>query len=533
MAADLFVRVRAVGTGPTPVFQQLTFRQGPILRARFVDHAKSVAYTARFEGLPQTSYLLTPATGEVRDLKLPPSSAVVAVSSQGELAVRMLDGSLARMPLNGGDLVNEAPGVLDADFSPKGDALAIARFDSATSTFFLEYPVRHPLIQSGTPIDLVRVSPNGDRVAYSKVEGTEKWLWVVNRSGETHMLTGLGPGEAHRSLSWSSDGREIWFGATATKDRGMIQAITLDGKRRTVYWMPEAQLDDTGPSGEALVEMFRGWSGMRVRGASENRDSDLSWLGETVNVGLPAIGSQIFFTEQGSASGRVPGVYLRPRSGSPPVRLCDGSLIAVSPDGRWVSVYRAGPQPRYFLVPSYGGQEIPIEIPALENHTAAVIAWLPSGYLVWGNRPGAGKQHFDWNAGTGELKPVGPVSPSVGLASDDGAVLLASSPNGAVYEFPVRGGKPTQVQGLQPSDQLLRWAPGNGFVFAGSLSEGRRDFSIFKINVASGARTLWKRVDPDAPADSLAPAAITPDGNTYAYTYFRAQSELFLARGLK
>jgi hypothetical protein len=44
---------------------------------------------------------------------------------------------------------------------------------------------------------------------------------------------------------------------------------------------------------------------------------------------------------------------------------------------------------------------------------------------------------------------------------------------------------------------------------------------------------LWKLVQPDVQADSLAPTAITPDGNIYAYLYFRAQSELFLAHGLR
>ena len=535
VAADLVTRAIAHRTSETPIFQRLTFRQGPILRARFANNGQSVAYTARFEGTPQTSYLTTVASGAVRDLKLPPNSAIVAISSKGDVALRLSDGSLARMPLNGGDFVNQATSVLDADFSPSGDTLAVARYNPGTANYFLEYPVGKVLVQSSTPIDLVRVSPQGEQVAYAMVEGAQKRLWMVNKVGAAHMLADLGSGDVNRSLSWSNDGREIWFGSTTQKDRGIIRAVSLQGKLRTVDWMPELQLDDIGAHGEALVEMFRSWNGTRVRDSSESGERDLSWFGETVNVNLPADGSQVFFTEHEAAGGGVSGVYVRSRKGTPALRLCDGSLVAVSPDGKWASVYRSIPQPRYFLVSADGAHEQPVAIPALEGQTAAVIAWLHGGaYLVWGNRPRHGKQHFVWNPSAGKLLPVSPPGSSIGLASDDGTRLLASTESGAGYVFTVDGGgKPSAALGLLPSDRLLRWTLDDKSVFTAGLSENRRDFSIFKVNVANGARSLWKVVEPDIPADSTSPSAITPNGTTYAYIYYRAQSDLFLAHGLK
>jgi WD40 repeat protein len=528
MAADLFVRVRSDRLRQPPTFQRLTFRQGPIIRARLANQGRDVAFTARFEGTPQTSYLLTAATGAVRELKLPPDSSVVAVSSKGDVAVRQADGSLARMGLKSGQIVNQATAVLDADFSPGGDAMAVAHVNPAGSAYLLEYPIGHVLVKSITPIDLVRVSPKGDRVAYSKIEGAQKRLWVANKSGDSKQLADLGAGDANRSLSWSSDGQEIWFGATNAQERGIIQAVNMDGERRTVDWMPEAQLDDVGANGEALVEMFRGWNGARIRGISEGRDADLSWFGESVNMSLSADGTRAFFTEHGS------GVYTRLRNGSPPVRLGEGSLVAVSPDGKWASVYRSTPQPRYYLVPSDGSKEMAVDIPVLDGHTAAVIAWRSDGsYLVWGNLPGHNKQHFLWNPKGGKPRLVTPMGSSIGLASGDGKTLLVSGPNNAYYVFPVEGGQPVPARGLLPADQLLSWANDGKSIYVGALAPNRHDFSIFKLNPTTGARTLWKLVQPDVQADSLGPTAITPDGNIYAYLYFRAQSELFLARGLR
>jgi WD40 repeat protein len=535
LAADLFLRVRATRSPPVPSFQRLTFRQGPIIRARLADRGREVVYTARFEGAPQASFLTTADTGAVRDLKLPPDSSIVAISRKGDLAVRMKDGSLARLPINGGDLINQAASVLDADFSPSGDAIAVAHYDSVAANFALEYPVGHILVQSPEPIDLVRVSRDGEGVAFSRVEGARRRLWFVKRSGgAARMLADLGPGAENRSLAWSKDGTEIWFGATSAAERGIIHAIALDGQRRVVDWLPEAELDDVGENGEALVETFRTWSGTRLRGLSDSRDTDLSWFGESVNAALPADGSQVFSTEHGAANGRLSGVYRRSRRGTPPQRLCDGSLVAVSPDGKWVSVYRPSPQPRYFLVPANGGQEQPVDLRGLEGQTAAVIAWLPGNrYLVWGNRPRDGKQHFVWDPAKGKLQAVSPPGSTIGLASDDGSRLLTGSPSGSLYVLAVDGSRASPALGLLPGDQLLRWSSDKTAVFAGSAEENRRDFAIYKIYVANGARTLWKRVEPDVPADSSTLAAITPDGNTYAYIHFRAQSELFLARGLK
>jgi hypothetical protein len=208
--------------------------------------------------------------------------------------------------------------------------------------------------------------------------------------------------------------------------------------------------------------------------------------------------------------------------------------VAVSPDGKWASVYRAVPKPGFFLVAVDGGKEQLVDIPELEGRTAPVIAWLRGGrYLVWGNRPGNAKQHFIWNPTAGQLRVVSPPGSAIGLASDDGTRILTASPTGSLYTLAVEDGKLNRVQGVLPGDQFLRWSPDDQFVFAAVPAENRRDFSIFRINVSNGVRTLWKRVEPDPQANTAAPEAITPDGNTYAYIYFRGQSELFLARGLR
>ncbi len=65
---------------------------------------------------------------------------------------------------------------------------------------------------------------------------------------------------------------------------------------------------------------------------------------------------------------------------------------------------------------------------------------------------------------------------------------------------------------------------------------GRHDHArIFRLDFATGKRALWKELSPpDASGISnVAPPAIAADGKTYAYSYNRILSDLFLADGLK
>jgi len=57
----------------------------------------------------------------------------------------------------------------------------------------------------------------------------------------------------------------------------------------------------------------------------------------------------------------------------------------------------------------------------------------------------------------------------------------------------------------------------------------------YRLELTTGKRELWKELTPPDPAgiSSLSPPSIASDGKTYAYSYNRILSDLFLAEGLK
>ena len=58
---------------------------------------------------------------------------------------------------------------------------------------------------------------------------------------------------------------------------------------------------------------------------------------------------------------------------------------------------------------------------------------------------------------------------------------------------------------------------------------------VFKLDVATGKKELWKELAPSdrAGLNAIARPVITADGQTYAYSYLRVLSYLQLVEGMK
>ena len=95
-----------------------------------------------------------------------------------------------------------------------------------------------------------------------------------------------------------------------------------------------------------------------------------------------------------------------------------------------------------------------------------------------------------------------------------------------------RPGARPPVPGTAPSDVPVRFTPDGRFVWVFQP----RDLPtwIVRIDRTTGARERWKEIQPPDPAGILGITRVrmTPDGRSYAYTFSRILSDLFLATGL-
>ena len=220
-AAAAYVVGRRAASGPGGAsFQQLTFRQQTIFNARFAPDGRTIVYSAALQGNTPELFTVRPEFPEAKPLGLR-GVHLLSVSSRGELALltgaryiahNVYQGTLARMPLEGGAPRDVLENVREADWSPDGSSLAVIREVGGKDR--LEFPIGKVLCETGGYLSDLRFSPRGDRIAF--FEHPVKWddrglVAVVDLQGKKTVLADGFWGE--EGLAWSSDGQEVLFSA--------------------------------------------------------------------------------------------------------------------------------------------------------------------------------------------------------------------------------------------------------------------------------------------------------------------------------
>jgi predicted Ser/Thr protein kinase/WD40 repeat protein len=534
-----------------PHFQRLTFRQGRIGAARFIPDGQGVLYSAAWDGGPSRIYLATPGAPESRDLQMPDESRLLSVSSKGDLAFLVgpfgIDGSgtLQRSSISGGQMRGLLEGVLMADWSPDGGAMAVVR--QVGGRYRLEYPVGKVLIehQHDWPFFNIRISPDGERVAFSEWRGGGSRISIltVDRSRKWQSL-GIVSGQTstgETQLSWTRDGREIWFRSFDANDLGTVYAIDMKGRQRVVARIPgRVSLFDVSPDGRALLSTNTDRVGILAAAPGETLERDLSCLDAGILKSISDDGRMILASIAGEGGGAKGSIYLRHTDGSPAVRLGDGVAFSLSPDGKWVTGYSSTEMSnrKYMLTPTGAGEEVEISVPQLPDKFGLIMGWLPGerNYLIMGASPQHRLQYFVWDAPHGSVRAVSPeaMPDSIPLISPDRREYLSQSPDRqAWYVYPLQGGDPVPVPGLGEHDIPINWRSDGQSLYVITHMDQNKTFHVALLDVKTGQRSNWKEIRPMMPVDSVYNLRITPDGRAYAYNYTHAGSELFLVDGLK
>jgi len=162
----------------------------------------------------------------------------MSVSCTGELATLLeapgdssdaTTGTLARVPLVGGEPRRVLDDVLEADWLPDGRELALVR--RVRGEFQLEYPIGNVVVRQ-SPASHLRVSPGGDRVA--AIRDGQDVIVLYDRAGrKTAMHTPL----SVHSHAWAADD-SLWFWALAEGPRLCGEGRTAGRDRCIDPWGP-------------------------------------------------------------------------------------------------------------------------------------------------------------------------------------------------------------------------------------------------------------------------------------------------------
>ena len=540
LAGGIFVGTRQKPISQ-PVYHQITFRRGVTYGARFGPDGQTIYYNAAWDGNPLEIFSTRAGSPESASLAHPGTS-LLGVSHSGEMAILLKSrtgqfqqfGTLARVPVAGGaprELLNN---VSWADWSPDGSALAVARAQGGFTQ--LEFPIGKVLYKTAGWIGDPRISPKGDRIAFLDhpvVADDGGGVAVIDLDGNRKTLsTGW---ISTDGLVWSPNGDEIWFTATHEGLSRAVYAVDLSGHERLLARIPGAlTLLDASKDGRVLLR--RDASRQEIKGLinGEAKPRELSWFDFSLAAALSNDGKTLLFAEVGEAGGASYGIYIRGTDGSPAIRLGDGNPQDLSPDGNWVlTITQKSPQ-QMFLLPTKAGQPRTITNDSIDHIGAA---FSPDGkrVLFAGSEPGHGLRLYiqDLEGGTPRaVSPEGGAAARI-VVSPDGKLVMGLDPNGKRQFFPVDGGEPQPIPGIEVGDG-----------FDGFTSDGKSIFVhnfaglpciISRIDLSTGKRTPWKELFPADPAgvDAIGGIAITPDAKSYVYSYPRTLSDLYVVEGLK
>jgi serine/threonine protein kinase/Tol biopolymer transport system component len=530
-------------TAQSGSYRRLTYEQGTVYSARFAPDLRSIVYGAAWNGRPLQIFSTVGDSLLSQPLNLTDAN-LLAISRTGELAVALHGahrahletegGVLARAPLAGGSPREVLEDVSWADWAPSGELAVVHHVQDSDQ---IEYPIGHALYQSKGWISHLRLSPQGDKIAFMDhptLWDDRGYVSLVDLSGHSTVLST--EWESEDGLAWSPDGKEVWFTAVEKGLSRDLHAVNMSGRIRKILDMPAGMtLEDVAPDGRVLVSA----DAERVAMATAARDGkavDISWRDWTLAKDISRDGQSVFFEDASEAAGTNYALGIRKLDGTPPVQLGEGSGGGLSPDGKWaISVLLGNPE-RVTLVPIGPGQPRTISIPGLEHISNGNVHFLADGKRITlnANEPGHGPRTYLVNLEGGKPIPITPEGITSGLISPDGQYIVRVDHAGGVAAYSTAGDRaPRLLPGLDEGFTPIQWAEDNSSVYG--YLRGQIPTKVYKVNLATGDKTLIQELQPETSIGVvfIAPVVMTHDASRFAYSYYQVSSVLYIISGLR
>ena len=512
-------------------YRQVTFQRGYVTAARFAPDRQSILYSAAWDN-PETKLYRSGLDGsEQRSLDLP-SSALLAVSNLGEVAIATSSRTLARAPLSGGaprELLRHA---VAADWSPDGSQLAVARFENGKCR--LEYPIGTPLYETIGYIDNVRFSPQGEAIAFMDhpVVGDDRGtVAFVDLKANKRILTHEWDGEA--GLAWSAGGGEVWFTATDGQDwHRELYAVSRSGKQRLVLSSPAGlYLEDIASDGRVLLRREE----RRYEVAVSQIGGEarlLSWLQIMLPASVSRDGQYAVIGDWGSHPNY--DVYLAKMDGTPAVLLGSGAAGSISPDNKWVTSILPSDTTKVMLLPTGVGETKTVTA-ANFHYRGAVWASDGRSLIVLASQGDRPLRYWVQNIDGSAPRPVTPEGVAgLFITLNHSDFVFARDTTNTPQLYPIDGSNPKHVLGLSEADEVIGGSPESDVVYVSSGGSAIHH-QITKVNIASGERKPFVNVSPtdSVGISSLGHPIFSADGKRFVYSQVRNLSVLYIATGLR
>ena len=440
-------------------------------------------------------------------------------------------GTLSRAMMNGGPSTLVAYHVFGADWSRDGNRMALVRVVDGAQQ--LEFPPGRVLYRTPGWLGNIRVSPFDDRIAFVDHPVRHDDAGAIKIVDEEGKQETVSAGWASVSgLAWKST-REVWFTGTRDAAPRSLWSVNRAGSVRSVGQAPgNLTLRDIAPDGRVLVTVESRRLEMAARISQEENERDVSLTDWSRVQQLSGDGSLLLFDESGEGSGSHPVSYVRNTRTGEVVRLGEGyaqgfasndaSALLISEDRK-----------QLLMVPVSGGAPSALDDGGVKHQW---VRFFPDRehLLALAARPGEPlKLYVRPLRGTKSIPITGPLMVRNVAIAPDGKTVAALTPEGKLALFRVPSGQPTYL----PSDGPLapiRWSSDGEWLFVQHLRQQNSSTTeVSKVRVATGVMRHWRTIAAADPigVNSITGIVISDDERSYAYSYRRVLSVLYVASG--
>ena len=416
------------------------------------------------------------------------------------------------------------------------DAANLAIIRVAEGKYRIEEPIGTVRYETPHPLQNIRVSPDGNRIAFLETYGGKDDVVVLDPKTRTPSAIARGWRHGANGLAWTPDGKELWLTGTDTAAPPSLYAVNADtGDTRLVTRLTGSmKLYDISNSRRILLSNGMWRAALEYQPPGDAAEHDMSWLDWSMLADLSADGRTILFNETREGGGSNSSVYLRRADAPTPVKIGEGFGDALSPDGKLVLAHVG---PKLAVLPTGSGEARELKIEGAFDPGAV---WLPDNKRVI--LGGALKDHgyalhlldtLDENEKTISPENIfGDASRPFAL-SPDGRTVAGMTKDETIALYPIDGGNATAVSGAQKSEVPIQWSADGTSLFV--YRPTALPAQVIRINLSTGARDLWKQFMPTDPAGvyKIAPICMTHDSSSYAYDALRTMSDLYVAEGLQ
>jgi hypothetical protein len=299
--------------------------------------------------------------------------------------------------------------------------------------------------------------------------------------------------------------------------------------------MPQgARLLDIAADGRVLLSVERQQpeiTGIDPETGKELRG--LEWFDASLMGDISQDGKAIAFLEWGGPAGPLYLEVYRKLDGSAPVALGPGAQPRFSPDGTFVAGPLLTRPPQVVLNPIGTGESR--RLPAGEITSLKSVAWFPDGkhLLLTGAAEGQPLRTYEMDLDGGKPQPLGPAD-FIGVAvSPDEKRIAGRHASGEAAVFDLETQKLQAVPGIEPSEALAKWTEDGKALLVYAATP--REAHIYRVDAATGMRTLLQTVEPRDKTGSMLPIrlAYAERTKTYVYSTVRILGTLYVAEGLE